>query len=159
MRCWLPLAAVLLAGPVYADALMRPVAKGGDWAAAERAPTKGAPANVCLAIDATVGMAFQADATGTVLEVQNPHWDLPATSDWTIKITVGSDVRVLPVTSNTTNIVAANITPAVLSALLDEMEKAPSMRVVVGRTTPLTVSLAGSAVVLNAFRTCAMRIG
>jgi hypothetical protein len=155
MRWWLLATAVVFAGSAYADESTRSLVKSGDWAAIEHVPAGTAASKVCLAVDATVGMALRADAASTELMVENPHWDLPAAVRWTISVAVGSDTRTLLITSNTTNTVSAAISPSVAHRLLDEMRQAASMRVVVGQTTPLKVSLAGSPVVLEAFRTCA----
>jgi hypothetical protein len=156
MRWWLLPTAVVFAGPAYADELARSLVKSGDWAAIEYAPAETASPNVCLAVDATAGMALRADPAGTELVVENPHWDLPAVVRWTMKVTVGSNTRTLLITRNTTNTVSAPIDPPVLHMLFDEMAMAAGMRVVVGETTPLKVSLAGSPAVLNAFRICAI---
>jgi hypothetical protein len=59
---------------------------------------------------------------------------------------------------NDNNTASARLGPADLAALLVAMRQAASMRVVVGQTRPLTVSLADSGAVLDAFRHCA-RIG
>jgi hypothetical protein len=159
MRWWLLAAAIILADPAAgAGELTRPLVKSGDWAAIEHASVETAAPTMCLAIDPAAGLALRADAAGTELMVANRHWDLPEAVHWTIKVTMGSGTRSFSVTSNTTNTVSAAINPSIVPMLLDEMGRAPSMRVVVGETTPLKVSLAGSPVVLNAFRTCA-RIG
>jgi hypothetical protein len=155
---WRLLAAgAVLCGPTCADEFTRPVVKGGDWAAVEFAPSETASLVACLAIDPTVEVALRADAAhaDTELMVGNIHWDLPAAMEGTLKVTVGMDTRSFSITSNTNNIVSAMINPSIVPTLLDEMAKATGMRVVVGKTTPLKVSLAGSSVVLDAFRTCA----
>jgi hypothetical protein len=155
MRWWLLALGVVLFGPAYAGELTRSLVKSGDWAAVEYAFAEKASARACLAIDPTVEVALRADATDAELMEGNIHWDLPAAMNGTIKVTVGADIRSLSITSNTNNIVSATIDPSGLPLLLDEMAKAGSMSVAVGETMPLKVSLAGSTVVLKAFRTCA----
>ncbi len=158
MRWCILAAALVLAGQAGAETLRRPLARGGDWAAIAHMAA-GVPV-ACIAIDPTVGLALRADAGGVTLMVQNLHWDFPARQGGTIRVMLGDDTRSFPVTDilNNNNTVAARVAPADAAALLGAMAKAATMRVVVGQTTPLTVSLAGSAPVLDAFRRCA-RIG
>jgi hypothetical protein len=103
MRWWLLATVAVLAGSANADELKRSLVKSGDWAAVEHAPAATAPPDMCLAIDPTVGLALRADAGGTELVVENPHWDWPAVVRWTIKVTVGPETRTFSITSNTTN--------------------------------------------------------
>ncbi len=158
MRWWILAAALALAGRVEAEGLGRPLAKGGDWAAIAHVAA-GVPV-ACIAIDPTVGLALRADAAGITLMVQNLHWDFPARQGGTIRVTLGTDTRSFPITGtlNDNDTVAARLTAPDAAALLGAMAKVAAMRVVVGQTMPLTVSMAGSAAVLDAFRRCA-RIG
>jgi hypothetical protein len=158
MRWWVLVAALVFAGPAEAGEITQSLARGGDWAAvAQRAP--GAPV-ACIAIDPVVRLALRADADGAWLMVQNRHWDLPANRAGTIRIALGGQMLSFPITGylNDNNTASARLGPADLAALLVAMRQAASMRVVVGQTRPLTVSLADSGAVLDAFRHCA-RIG
>ncbi len=155
MWWWLSAMVFALIKPAYADDSTRSLAKGGDWAAVEHMDGTSARSHVCLAIDPTVEMALRADASGTKLVVGNRHWDLPSGVNWVVKITFKSNTLSLPVTMNTNKTVSAAIDPPALRTLLGEMTKTDTMRIVVGETTPLKVSLRGSAVVLDAFRMCA----
>ncbi len=56
---------------------------------------------------------------------------------------------------NTATTIATILTMNEIISLLDLMDKAPSMTVTIGNAKPFTVSLTGSTVATNAFRTCA----
>jgi hypothetical protein len=65
---------------------------------------------------------------------------------------LGTQTVSFPITGylNDNNTASARVTPADLAALLDAMRQAASMRVIVGQTKPMTVSLAGSVPVIEA---------
>jgi hypothetical protein len=154
MRWWVLAAAVTLVEPGHAAERARSLVKSGDWAAVERAGADSGFSKICLAIDATAGVAFQADTAGIQFLVGNPHWDLPETVNLEVKVVTDQETKSFPITSNTTNIVSAKLDPSMLASLLADMEKTTSMLVTVGEIARLQTSLAGSTVVLNAFMAC-----
>src|ERR1700754_2904442 len=93
MRWWVLATAVTLVEPGHADERARSLVKSGDWAAVERTSVDTGFSKVCLAIDATAGVALQSDGAGTELLVENPHWDLPETVNLEVKVVTGQETK------------------------------------------------------------------
>ena len=88
------------------------------------------------------------------MRVINNKWSLPNNVQGSILVTIGTTITTLAITDSDNDAVDAVLDGASIPPLLDAMAKASSMEVKVGKDQPFAVSLAGSTVVLNAFRTC-----
>jgi hypothetical protein len=157
MRIWCLIAALATAvtTAAYADEQTETTAESGAWAAVEHSPSETAAPDLCVAFNADSDVALRSDGLTTTFRVINKSWSLPDSITGSIELTIGTDTRSLEITANDSNMVEVTLEDADLPKLLDEMAKASSMDVKVGKDNPLAVSLAGSTIVLNSFRTCA----
>jgi hypothetical protein len=101
------------------------------------------------------GFTFRADRDSVEVRVVNSAWSLPSDVQGTITVTVPGWHATFDITSNTSDMVSATIEQADLLPMFAAMDKAAAMTVAVGKAPPLTISLAGSTRVTDAFRTCA----
>jgi hypothetical protein len=157
MRVWL-LSMIVLAGSAscaLADEQTQVTAQSGDWAAMTHSPSETDPPDLCIAFNPISKVGLRSDGTTTSIRIINDSWSLPAEVQGTIIIAVGSDTQTLAITSNTSASAEADIDPSAVQPLLDAMAKETEMKITIGKAKPLIVSLSGSTVVLNAFRTCA----
>lgn len=154
---------ILLAGafflsvgaPTHADEQMIPLAVNGTWIAMAHRPSMIAPADVCVAMDTTSGVALWAGPGDVQFRVINKKWSLPAHVVGQIVVSVGGWSSTLDITDNDDTMVMASLDEDQRGGLLKAMDKAGSMSVKVGKAGPVEVSLAGSTKVTNAWLACA----
>ena len=139
----------------WADEQMRPLAIGGDWAAFQHSQGMTAAPDLCVAVNARANVGFRASETGVELRVSNRSWSLPAGVEGEIVIAVSELKSTARIGANTEDSVAAAMAEEDYVPLFAAMTKAPAMTIAVGKAKAINVSLAGSAKVMNAFRTCA----
>jgi hypothetical protein len=153
---WLTVALIsAVSVPAFADEQMETTAASGSWIAGQHSPSETDPPDVCMAFNVDAGVGLRSDGVTTTLRVINDKWSLPDDVQGSILITIGAAATTLEIADNTNNMVEAVLDNANLPTLLDGMAKASSMQLKVGKDKAFSVSLAGSTVVLNAFRTCA----
>jgi len=157
MHRWLLSLPILvgLTSLAQADEQMQVAAQSGNWAAMTHSPSETSAPDLCVAFNPISKVALRSDGTTTSIRIINESWSLPASVQGTIVVVAGSDTQSLDITSNSNDWVEADIDPPSVQPLLDAMAKESAMMITVGKAKPLAVSLAGSTVVLNAFRTCA----
>ena len=145
----------LTTGPALADEQIVPLAESGDWVAMEHKPSMMEPPDVCIAENTGETVLLRDD--GTTLEVRSvdASWSLPNGVQGSLAISVNSNSYSFDIEYNTDSMVSANVDADKVSALLDDMAKAASLKLTVGKDTPISVPLNGSTKALNAFRTCA----
>jgi hypothetical protein len=154
-------AAILLCGAVgmphkaLCDEQIVPLAQSGDWMAAEHTTSMTAPPDVCMAVDNEGDLAFRSDGTSVEIRSQNQSWSLPDGVQGTVEIIVNGNTYTFNIDSNTDKMIDAEVDPSKVSPILDDIAKASSLQMTIGKAKPITVSLSGSAAALNAFRTCA----
>ncbi len=141
--------------PVLADEQIVPIAESGDWVAMEHRPSMMDPPDVCLAANTEATVLLRDD--GTTLEVRssNKSWSLPDGVQGNFAIAVNNNSYSFNIDYNTDSMVSATVDADKVSALLDDMAKAASLKLTIGKDAPISVSLDGSTKALNAFRTCA----
>lgn len=157
MQTWLLSLPILvgLTALAHADEQTQVTAQSGNWAAMTHSPSETSPPDLCVAFNPISKVGLRSDGTTTSIRIINESWSLPTNVQGTIIIAAGSVTQSLDITSNSNDWAEANIDPAAVQPLLDTMAKETVMSITVGKAKPLEVSLAGSTVVLNAFRTCA----
>jgi hypothetical protein len=149
--------AVLGIGSAAADEQLSPIAASGDWVAMAHRTSMVAQPDVCAALTISNGTMVGLRASGQDIElrVANDGWSLPAEVSGDVHLAIADWSADLEVGSNMDSWVAAPISQDQIGPLLQKASQASAMTVTVGKAKPITVSLAGSAKVLNAFRTCA----
>jgi hypothetical protein len=149
------LAILVASGSASADEQVTTLADSGEWAAvAHRGSVVGAP-DVCIAGNMAQGFLFRTSSEEFEVRVYNVNWSLPANVSGSIAIRAGAWAKDISITGNTDNMVTAQMVQTDLIDLLSAMDKLSTLSVSVGKAKPIAVSLAGSARVTNAFRTCA----
>ncbi len=148
-------AALLNAAPIHADEQMHLLAHSGDWGALAHSPSMTATPDVCLAVNPVRGVAFRADGSDVEIRLSDKSWSLPVNVVGSISISVGTWKKSFEIDDNTANTVVVALPPDDIGPLFAAMDKAPIMTIAVGKARPMNVSLSGSAVATNAFRTCA----
>jgi hypothetical protein len=149
------IAAAGLLAPAHAQERMVPLAINGDWGTlAHQAGLLSRP-DMCLTGNMSKGFMIRADRTNLQIRMNDQRWSLPTGVEGTITIVVGDWKHTFEIDDNTAVEVNAEIARTDLIQLLDAMDKASMLFVVVGNAKPVSVSLAGSTIVTNAFRTCA----
>lgn len=139
-----------------ADEQMRLIAQSGGWVTMSHSDTMLSHPDVCVTFNVTTGVLFRASTDdGVQVRIVNKTWTLPVGVTGTIRLSVGKVSQSVDITSNTDSMVAADVEVDDLKPLLTEMDKQSTMEVVVGKAKPMNVSLVGSTVATNAFRTCA----
>jgi hypothetical protein len=147
---------LLVAGAsVKADEITRVLAESGGWVAYSHAPSAIALEDVCVAIDATSKLAFRTGHDGNSIRLINDSWSLPADAAGAMSIVAGDYSEMHPARGVGSTMIESTVSRAQLLALLDAMDKSATMKVTIGKETPVIVSLAGSTRATNAYRTCA----
>ena len=147
--------AVSCAIPALADEQLIPLAQSGSWAAVEHRPSMTDPPDVCLASVINGAMALRSDGTTVELRSGNDSWSLPDGVQGSISFTVNGNTYSFDIVSNTDTMVSADVDADKVQPILDDMAKASSLTLTIGKAKPISVSLSGSSKALNAFRTCA----
>jgi hypothetical protein len=98
---------------------------------------------------------LRADADSVELRVLSEKWSPPTDVHGTITVLVGAWTITRDITDNTSAMVGTIMGDDDLIAMFAAMDKAGAMAVTVGKAPPMTISLAGSTKVTDAFRTCA----
>jgi hypothetical protein len=147
--------AVSCAIPALADEQLIPLAQSGSWAAVEHRPSMMDPPDVCLASVINGAMALRSDGTTVELRSGNDSWSLPDGVQGSISFTVNGNTYSFDIVSNTDTMVSADVDADKVQPILDDMAKASSLTLTIGKAKPISVSLSGSSKALNAFRTCA----
>jgi hypothetical protein len=101
------------------------------------------------------GFAIRAGEGAIQVRITDHSWSLPTGVEGAIAISVGDLRQALDIDDNTDTMVNAGIERVDAVKLLDAMDKASVLTFTVGKAKPVAVSLAGSMIVTNAFRTCA----
>jgi hypothetical protein len=114
-----------------------------------------APPDACVATAPQGLVGIRGDSEGVDFRVMNDDWALPSRVNGVINLNVAGTKFSLGITDNTDTMVTAQIPGRDVLPLLDAMAKSPTMILVTGNEKPRTISLAGAAKVLNAFRVCA----
>ncbi len=140
-----------------ADEQLLPLAESGDWIAMEHTDSITSAPDVCFAATSASGRVFAVRAAESDLEVRfsDDSWSLPAGVTGTLAIAVGSYHAAFDISDNTNKMVTAEITLPQLQSLIAAMDKASSMTVTPGKSSPVAVSLNGSNTATTAFLTCA----
>jgi hypothetical protein len=146
---------VFLSLSAWADEQMRVLAASGDWVAMAHHASLVAPPDVCLVVNSNGSAAIRADTFSREFRVMDNRWSLPSDVQGTISISVGDWKNTLDIVHNTSTVVSALLPDLALGALFIAMDKASNMTVKVGNEAPRNVSLVGSTIATNAFRTCA----
>jgi hypothetical protein len=146
---------VVVASHAWAEPVTQPLKEAEGWSALEQRPARNAAPDACMIVEADAAVALRSIGHSIDFMIANAHWDLLRDMRPAIRVTIGSDAVVLPVTGSTSNTAIARIDPSVLPALLLAMNRGRSMRVVLFSGMPVTVPLQGFAVALPAFRHCA----
>src|ERR1700735_5364558 len=147
--------AVSCAIPALADEQLIPLAQSGSWAAVEHRPSMADPPDVCLASVINGAMALRSDGSTVELRSGNDSWSLPDGVQGSISFTVNGNTYSFDIVSNTDTMVSADVDADKVQPILDDMAKASSLTLTIGKAKPISVSLSGSSKALNAFRTCA----
>lgn len=140
----------------HADEQMRSLAESGDWAASAHYESMTSAPDVCVAgsaADASFG--FRAEDGSFAIRITNAVWSLPANVAGSVAIVIGTWKKSLDIDANTSNSLNVPIQNSELVEMFSNMDKAASMDIAVGKAKPFRVSLVGSTVATNAFRTCA----
>jgi hypothetical protein len=141
--------------PAFADEQLVPLVENGNWIAMEHRPSMTDPPDVCVAANPSSGLGIRSDGTTVQVRYSDTSWSLPDGVKGSIGIAVDGATYSFDIDDNTDTMVNAEIDTDKVQSMLDEMGKAGSMAITVGKAKPVTISLAGSMKVLNAFRTCA----
>ena len=153
------LAAALLASlmppPAWADEGLQVIAASGNWFAVVHKESSISPPDVCGAGSGTSGLVLRIDSDTAEIRMQNEKWSLPANVVGQMTIAVGDWKKTYDIVENTANMVTSLVDKSDMESMITAMDKAASMSVTVGNAAPIPVSLSGSTVVTNAFRTCA----
>ncbi|KAA5609686.1 hypothetical protein [Rhodovastum atsumiense] len=152
------IAASIGAQAARADENLVPLAMSGEWIALAHKTSIVAPPDVCMAMHIKGSIAFRAGYSGTEVRVINSKWSLPSSVNGSINLSVGTFKKSFDITSNTDDMVVADVDEDDMIKLFSAMDAASAMVVTAGKAQPVSVSLAGSTKATNAFRTCA-RIG
>ncbi|MBV9813169.1 MAG: hypothetical protein JO326_10465, partial [Acetobacteraceae bacterium] len=90
------------------------------------------------------------------IRVFNSKWSLPTGVSGSFVVTIGPFSKEFAITDNTDTMVIAQTDADTLTELFSQMDKSSKLAVVVGKAkAAVDVSLTGSTVATNAFRTCA----
>lgn len=138
-----------------ADEQMRLLTQSGAWVTMAHSETMLSHPDMCLTMNTQNSVAFRAAEEGVELRVMNENWTLPMHVSGDIHVAVGKISRDVHITSNTDSMVSGSIDSNDVEPLFGEMDKQATMTLIVGKSKPLIVSLSGSTVATNAFRTCA----
>ena len=141
--------------PAHGQEQIMPLAASGQWAAVARKANMVAPPDICMAINASAGIAFRADMMTVEIRVIDKSWSLPAGVEGTISISLPGYDKEWPIFDNEATMVSVLLGREGAEQLMDAMDKAATMTVKIGKAAPKTVSLTGSTTATNAFRTCA----
>ena len=144
-----------LHGVAYSDEQMLPIAISGDWAAFAHHTSMIASADVCMVGNLRSGFGLRADNDGVQLRVANAKWSLPAGVEGNVTVNVGDWKTTLNIGANTDVMVSAEVPYDMIAPMFAAMDNSSSMSIGVGKAKPFVVSLSGSTVTTNAFRTCA----
>jgi hypothetical protein len=147
--------AVSLAAPAWADEQIIPLAQSGSWIAFEHRPSMMESPDACAASAMSGAMALRSDGTTVEIRSGNKTWSLPADVQGSISFTVNGDTYSFAIVSNTDTMVSADVDADKVQPILDDMAKASTLALTIGKAKPVSVSLSGSSKALNAFRTCA----
>jgi hypothetical protein len=145
----------LVTSPALADEQFVPLAESGDWVAMEHRPSMLDPPDVCLAANTKATVLLRDDGTTLEIRSTNQSWSLPNGVKGNLAIAVNNNSYSFDIDYNTDSMVSATVDPNKVSLLLDDMAKAASLKLTIGKDAPISVSLDGSTKALNAFRTCA----
>jgi hypothetical protein len=144
-----------LLGVAHSDEQMLPIAISGDWAAFAHHTSMIASADVCMVFNIRSGFALRADKDGMQLRIGNAKWSLPAGVEGNVTVNVGVWKTTLNIGGNTDVVVSAEVPYDIIAPMFAAMDNASTMSIEVGKAKPFLVSLSGSTMATNAFRTCA----
>jgi hypothetical protein len=113
------------------------------------------PPDICAASVINGAMMLRSDGTTVELRSSNDSWSLPDGVQGSISFTVSGNTYSFDIVSNTDTMVSADVDADKVQPILDDMAKASSLALTIGKAKPVSVSLSGSSKALNAFRTCA----
>jgi hypothetical protein len=155
----LALAALLFTGmaaSAKADEQMRVLAESGNWIALSHSDSMIDAPDLCLVSSGdTPAVAFRKDDNTFQLRVSDKDWSLPTGVNGQVTLTVGQWTHTFNIDDNTNDTVNAEIDTGLVDTMFGAMDNASTMVVKVGNAKPYDVSLLGSTVATNAFRTCA----
>lgn len=141
--------------PARADEQIRPLVITGDWMAAEHAVSMTEAPDLCIAGNNREGLLFRAASTSLELRIVDEAWSLPTEVQGKVGVQVGAKSYDFTITSNTSQMVSADMEPAVALDLFHVMDNNAEMTITAGHSKARHVSLHGSTKAMNAFRTCA----
>jgi hypothetical protein len=155
LRAAVFLAVGVLASPVFAQEQIVPLAVSGQWMAMARKENVVAPPDVCMVVNSSAGVGFRADRLNVEFRVIDKSWSLPAAVKGSILISLPGYEKEFPIFDNDATMISVLLGRDGAEQLIDVMDKAGTMTVRVGKAAPKSISLAGSTIATNAFRTCA----
>jgi hypothetical protein len=145
---------LLVAGAAWAEESTQTIASSGTWFAIAHRPSAMSAPDLCGVADMPSGFVFRTDVGGSTFRIKNEKWSLPSDIEGSVQVSIGDWSHSWTVTANTSSMVEMVILPSEIVDMIDRMDKASSMTIVVGKDR-VTSSLVGSTVVTNAYRTCA----
>lgn len=140
-----------LAVPALANPDTEVSVVSGNWMSVRSTDETGS--RICIGASLPV-LGFRASPQGLEIRVTNDAWSMSADVNGDVLFKVGDVTKTISMSPVSGSTLTGLVQSADLAALLDAMDKAPVMRISVGKAKPIAVSLSGSTRAMNDFRTC-----